>query len=264
MVNSMFNAERNILLIVEGADDEVNLFKKIIQCFPEISLSPENVLVYNTNLWVLNEDLEKEFGTNWYESEDIDFRIFCESRFPQIKGVKITDIFLVFDYERQDPKFDPAQLENLCRFFNDSVENGQLYINYPMIESYRHLNKKPLPDEDYKERKCKVSDIANYKFTVGSETKFHDYRKLDRALIQEIITHNLRKASFIMSEEYDLIDDKLFSFAHNMNYIEIAKKQNHLSKDNNGFIYVLCTCVLFVTDYNVELLTKPIENICPE
>ena len=58
--------------------------------------------------------------------------------------------------------------------------------------------------------------------------------------------------------------DELFSFARNINYIEIAKKQNCLSKDNNGFIYVLCTCVFFVTDYNVELLTKPIENICPE
>ena len=46
----MYNDGRNILLIVEGADDEVNLFKKIIQCFPEISLSPDNVLVYNTNL----------------------------------------------------------------------------------------------------------------------------------------------------------------------------------------------------------------------
>ena len=125
----MYNDGRNILLIVEGADDEVNLFKKIIQCFPEISLSPDNVLVYNTNLWVLNEDLEKEFGMNWYESEDIDFRIFCESRFPQIKGVKITDTFLVFDYERQDPKFDPAQLENLCRFFNDSVENAKELID---------------------------------------------------------------------------------------------------------------------------------------
>lgn len=256
----MYNEGRHILLIVEGANDEMNLFKKIIQCFPEICLTPDHILVYNTNLWVLNEDLEKEFGVNWYESDDIDFRLFCESKFPQIKGVKITDTFLVFDYERQDSKFNATQLKNLCKFFNNSVENGQLYINYPMIESYRHLNKKPLPDEGYKDRKCNVSDIMSYKATVGAETKFHDYRKYDRAFIQEIIKHNLKKASFLTTGEYDLDDDRLYSFACNINYIDIAEKQNQLSEDRSGFIFVLCTCVFFVTDYNAKLLTKPMEN----
>lgn len=254
MVSSMYNEGRNILLIVEGADDEVNLFKKIIQCFPEIKLEPENILVYNTNLWVLNEDLIKEFGENWHELEDIDFRVFCESKFPEIKGKKITDTFLVFDYERQDPRFDSTQLENLCSFFNDSVENGQLYINYPMIESYRHLNKKPLPDDDYKERKCNVSDIKQYKHTVGLETKFHDYRKFDRETIQSIIVHNLKKASFITSGIYEMDEEPLLSFARNISYIEIAQKQNGYSSTTSGFIFVLCTCVMFVSDYNTKLL----------
>ncbi len=256
MVSSMYNENRNILLIVEGADDEVNLFGKIIQCFPEIRLEPENIMVYNTNLWVLNNELTKEFGDFWYESEDIDFRLFCESKFSEIKGKKITDIFLVFDYERQDGNFEPTQLENMCKFFNDSVENGQLYINYPMIESYRHLNKKPLPDDDYKGRKCCVSDIKKYKQIVGSETKFHDYRKLNRMTIQEIIAHNLKKVSFITSGVYELNETKLKLVAQDINYVDIASIQNELSKDESGFVYVLCTCVLFVTDYNVELLTK--------
>lgn len=254
MVSSMFNEGRNILLIVEGADDEVNLFKKIIECFPEIKLEPENIFVYNTNLWILNEDLTKEFGENWYELDDIDFRVFCESKFPEIKGKKITDTFLVFDYERQDPHFDAAQLENLCMFFNDSVENGQLYINYPMIEAYRHLNKKPLPDENYKERKCNVSDIKQYKHTVGLETKFQDYRKLDRETIQSIIVHNLKKASFITSGIYEIDNDSLLYFARNVSYITIAQKQNEHSLTTSGFIFVLSTCVMFVTDYNANLL----------
>lgn len=252
----MYNEGRNILLIVEGAVDEVNLFKKIIQCFPEIRLEPDNIFVYNTNLWVLNEDLTKEFGENWHESNDIDFRVFCESKFPEIKGKKITDTFLVFDYERQEQKFNPTQLENMCEFFNDSVETGQLYINYPMIESYRHLNKKPLPDDDYKERKCSVSDIKQYKHTVGLETKFHDYKKLDRETIQAIIVHNLKKASFITTGIYEMDEEALLSFAQNMNYINIAQKQNEHSLTDAGFIFVLCTCVVFVTDYNANLLFK--------
>ena len=250
----MYNKERSILLIVEGRDDEVNLFKKIIQCFPEISLHPDNILVYNTNLWVLNSDLEKEFGADWYESEDIDFRIFCETRFPEIKGKKFTDTFLVFDYERQDSKFDAEKLENMCKFFNDSVDKGQLYINYPMIESYRHLNTKPLPDQDYKNRKCNVTDISKYKSTVGSETKFHDYRKFNRTLLQDIITHNFKKASFIISNKYELDNSELNLLAHNINQIDIAKQQNLFSKNSTGFIFVLCTCLFFITDYNTNLL----------
>ncbi len=255
----MYNEGRNILLIVEGADDEVNLFKKIIQCFPEIRLNPENILVYNTNLWVLNDELTNEFGSTWYESEDIDFRVFCEAKFPEIKGKKITDTFLVFDYERQDQRFNATQLECMCSFFNDSVENGQLYINYPMVESYRHFNKKPLPDDDYKERKCNVSDLKRYKATVGFETKFHDYRKFDREIIKGIITHNLKKISFIFSNVYDLDDSELLSIARNIDYLNIVKKQNKVSATQSGFVYVLCTCILFITDYNVELLRNSYE-----
>ena len=250
----MYSEGRNILLIVEGADDEVNLFKQIIRFFPEIRLKPDNVLVYNTNLWVLNEDLSKEFGSDWCASDEIDFRLFLESRFPEIKGKKITDTFLVFDYERQDHRFDAVQLIKMCEFFNDSVENGQLYINYPMVEAYRHLNKKPLPDDDYKDRKCNVSKIKKYKKTVGAETKFHDYRKLDRKTIQEIMVHNLKKSSYITDGIFDLDESSLLSVARTIDYIEIAKEQNKLSANKNGFIYVLCTCVLFVTDYNAKLL----------
>lgn len=254
MVSSMYNEGRNILLIVEGADDEVNLFKQVIQCFPEIKLSPENILVYNTNLWVLNDDLSREFGNEWYESEDIEFREFLEVKFPDIKGKKITDIFLVFDYERQDHRFDAEKLENMLKFFSDSVENGQLYINYPMVESYRHLNMKPLPDDSYRDRICNVSDICQYKETVGRETKFHDYRKLNRALFQDVIIHNIKKASHIVNSIYELNRVELENFAREIDYMKIAQKQNQISGKNDGFIYVLCTCVFFVSDYNVKLL----------
>lgn len=254
MVNSMYNESRNILLVVEGADDEVNLFGQIIKCFPEIKLSPENVLVYNTNLWVLNDDLTNEFGQNWYEYDDIEFRGFLEAKFPEIKGKKITDIFLVFDYERQDPRFNADTLENMSMFFNDSVENGQLYINYPMIESYRHLNEKPLPDDSYRDRICNVIDIEHYKETVGAETKFHDYRKYDRTLLQEVMIHNLKKMSYILNNKYDLDNTALIDFAKQIDYIATLKEQNKVSLSNAGFIYVLCTCALFVTDYNTKLL----------
>lgn len=250
----MYNKNRNIILLVEGADDEVKLFKKIIQCFPEIELSPDNILIYNTNLWVLNEELNNLFGSDWTISEDIDFREFLKAKYPEIKGQKITDIFLVFDYERQDNRFNPDRLEALCRFFNDSVENGQLYINYPMVEAYRHLNVKPLPDDTYKDRKCYLCDVMNYKRTVGQETKFHDCRKYDRETLKHIILHNLKKISYMSGGLYDIDKAQIGQMIGNIDYGNIAKCQNDLSSDENGFIYVLCTCVLFVAEYNKKLV----------
>ena len=61
----MQNNKRKILLLVEGKTSEVELFNKIIDCFPEIPVTKQDVLVYNTSLWALNNALTKEFGNEW-------------------------------------------------------------------------------------------------------------------------------------------------------------------------------------------------------
>lgn len=253
----MDNNKRNILLLVEGAKAEVKLFERITECFPEIKLTPDNIIVYQTNLWVLNRDLIKSFGKDWYFSDDIDFREYLKSKFPHIRHKKITDIFLVFDYERQDPLFDAQTLENMCEFFDDSVENGQLYINYPMIEAYKHLTSMPLPDENYKERKCSLGDLSNYKATVNNETKYQDLRKYDRALLQQIILHNIKKASYITENRYGLNMSDILDFCNRIDIKNITAVQNRSSLCADGFVYVLCTCVLFVCDYSRQLLFDP-------
>ena len=55
-------------------------------------------------------------------------------------------------------------------FFIDAADMGKLYINYPMIESYQHLQS--LPDNDYAERKIPVSlqPGRKYKALVKNET----------------------------------------------------------------------------------------------
>ena len=247
--------KRNIVLLVEGEKAEVKLFERIIECFPEIKLTKDDILVYNTNLWVLNQELSELFGNDWYLSDELDFRDFLVSKFPEVKHKKITDLFLVFDYERQDMKFNPDVLVNLCKFFNDSVENGLLYINYPMIESYKHINVATLPDQGFKDRRCDVSDIRNYKATVGKESKHQDLRKFNRELFQQVIRQNIQKISYIIGNDYDLSEDELMEFCENIDLVDVAVKQNCYSSLPSSFVYVLCTCVLFVSNYNRRLIT---------
>lgn len=256
MVSLMgIESNSNILLIVEGKRREVDLFKRILVCFPEIQLNTENIIVYNTNIWSLNNSLINNFGDDWY-LEEIDFLGYIKSLNPNLERKKITDIFLVFDYERQDPNFNNDVIEYMLRFFNNSTDNGQLYINYPMVEAYKHL-KKPLPDYDFLNRKCFCNDLKKYKEIVGNESCFSDLRKIERNDFCEFVIHNLCKASYIVTGSSELSEKEARTNWSKLNMFEILEKQNINSTDNeNGFVYILCTCLFFIPNYNSNLIFK--------
>lgn len=59
------------LLVVEGNHEKNKLFELIFRCFPEININLENVWIYGTNIYMLYEDIVKEYGVGW-TAEDID------------------------------------------------------------------------------------------------------------------------------------------------------------------------------------------------
>ena len=251
----MSNSNRNILLLVEGRKREVQLFKKMLEAFPEIGISPENIISFETNIWVLYGKLIKEFGQDWY-TQGIDFLTFLQN--PSIgmnlNGKAFSDIYLVFDYERQDSNFSDIGLEHMMSFFNNSTENGLLFINYPMVESYKHI--KDFPDYDYLTRKCNFADIKEYKKTVGEYSAFNHLTCLDSSFFKEVVKYNLCKCSLITKKisqsNYEMIYDNgqvrnitnelIYQIASEywfkMDYQEILKLQN---SNSNNYIYVLCT-----------------------
>ncbi len=147
------------LLIVEGNHEKNKLFWLILKCFPEINIDMNNVWIYGTNIYLLYEDIVKEYGENWAEqNEDVDLPfVISKKQTPNSRQSKddFTNIILVFDYERHDTNFSEQKILNMQTCFSDVTDKGQLYINYPMIESYQHL--KQLPDCDYLERKIPVT-----------------------------------------------------------------------------------------------------------
>lgn len=162
------------LLIVEGNHEKNKLFWLIFKCFHEINIDMNNVWIYGTNIYLLYEDIAKEYGTDWAEEEiDIDLPfVISKKQTPDSLKYKddFTNIVLVFDYERHDTNFSPKKILDLQSRFSDSTDMGKLYINYPMIESYEHL--KSLPDPNYSERKIPISlqPGKKYKALVRNET----------------------------------------------------------------------------------------------
>lgn len=62
---------RKNLLIVEGKHEKNQLFYLIFKCFPEIEINMDDIWIYGTNIYMLYEDIVKEYGEEW-EEEDID------------------------------------------------------------------------------------------------------------------------------------------------------------------------------------------------
>lgn len=265
-VSSMSRKKRrNILLIVEGEKAEVKLFTKIAECFPQMGYSRENIIVYKTNLWVLSGELKKYFGSDWYKQREIDMLGFirsCEKFKDQavkLEGKRITDIYLVFDYERQDIRFNAGDIENMQNFFCESTRNGMLYINYPMVEAYKHL-KKPLPDEDFIDRACKCSELSEYKEIVDSESGQNDLRRLNTEDFKKLVIHNLCKAACMTGEDASrqlkcISEEAAYKYHIRCDLFCILKKQLGCSASTEtGFVYVLATCLFFIPDYNPELI----------
>ena len=225
----------------------MQLFKKMLEAFPEIGISPENIISFETNIWVLYGKLIKEFGQDWY-TQGIDFLTFLQN--PSIgmnlNGKAFSDIYLVFDYERQDSNFSDIGLEHMMSFFNNSTENGLLFINYPMVESFYHL--KSLPDANYDERFASMDELRRkaYKQRVQNEKYAKNYQLCasNRKTCNIVIHQNIEKALYLT---HSLNNNSPF----NQSAI-LESELNWIASESK--VPVLCTCCFFIPEYQPALI----------
>ena len=155
------------LLLVEGNHEKEKLFFSLHKAFKELPIVMEDVWIYRTNIYVLIEHIKDEYGSDW---SDIDLPFIISKRIEKSEALSykddFTDIYLIFDYERQDPNFSVIDIEKMQEVFSDSTDMGKLYINYPMVESYMDYNS--IPDDDFENRLIKASlkKGSEYKNTV--------------------------------------------------------------------------------------------------
>ena len=142
----------NTLIVVEGNHEKNELFSLIARCYPELRIDPDNVWIYGTNIYRFYELIVKEYTKKWDEVDiDIPYLISSHNKMDTRWKTEFINIYLFFDYERQDPNFDYDNLKRLQEYFSDETDCGKLYVNYPMIEAYldfdcmdedKYINKK--------------------------------------------------------------------------------------------------------------------------
>lgn len=245
---------RSILFIVEGANDEPKFIRKLFKvCYRDIY----NTYSYKTSIHVLANHIEK-----YYPDFDDGFTDIlgilkeCESDPDelQILNNQYTDIFLIFDFDPQDQFANFGMIKRMLKYYTDSTNQGKLFINYPMMQSYKHFQS--LPDDDFKNRTVSVDQCQNYKYHIGQISSYTNVEAYNYATFVSLAVHHLRKANYILKGVYEELNQE--------NYLEVDStliydKQFSLLTESNQ-IFVLNTCIFIMIDFNPKHFFHSISN----
>lgn len=184
---------------------------------------------------------------------------------------QVAEIYLFFDCDLKkiDDK-NKITIEEQCNAIKELLEyfsdesNGKLYINYPMIESFRYF-KSVLPDLDYKDYTVDALIDGDFKNIAGQHSIFKNYKNLcfnksKSGFIQipqnqnhidviknnwKIINNlNIMKANYISNDSFSIpsVKDSISQKAIFYNQVEKYIKPN-------GVISILNSFSLFLFDY---------------
>ena len=235
-----------ILMIVEGAKTDVKLMTHLLDIYG-ISQNHE-IVSYNTNIYTLYREM---FADDDPDSMDI-LQILKAKENDYIKkrifDEIYSDILLIFDLDPQAPDFSADKILRMQNYFTESSDMGKLYLNYPMVESFYHMES--IPDNNYFNRCATIEELkkGEYKSRVNKENRNHDYTKfaINREECNIVIKQNIQKGFLITDAIYGLqLPDLNKILINQINSIETLKK-----------LFVLCTCVYYIAEYNPDFLSS--------
>lgn len=240
-----------ILFIVEGADKEKVLYKKLTSAMG-IKASFFSVCA---NIHMLYDGLKK---SNFLLNID-DFLLTLkgvseEDRKTIQEQKPFTYIYLIFDLDLQHYNISIAanikrgldDVGAMLDYFNDETDPtiGKMYINYPMIESYRDCI--DFFDESYREKKVYLYDIVKYKSIVGKRGNSTNISKYTIENFKSLTKMNLFKANYIVKNLFNA--GSYFEYLAGLNQEKIFNKQEKYII-NSKEVYVLHSGFFFMIDY---------------
>lgn len=237
-----------ILMLVEGAKTDVKLMQHLLNVY---GISDSHQIVsYNTNIYEL---YDRMFRDGQQEDRDL-LQVLKEKETNKEKRKvfddRYSDILLIFDLDPQDPNFSPEHISEMLLYFSESTDHGKLYLNYPMVESFYHM--RTIPDEGYNSYTAALKELKNhsYKTRVRNENRNHDYRKfaVNRKECSTVILQNINKAQWMTNMK----EDKILQLPDSSVILQIQLSE--IKRENR--VYVLCTCVFYIADYNPRLLNE--------
>ncbi len=233
-----------ILMIVEGAKTDVKLMTHLLDMY-SISRNHE-IVSYNTNIYTLYREM---FADG--DPDSMDILQILKSRESDQDKKKIfdevySDILLIFDLDPQAPDYSAEKINEMQQYFTESSDMGKLYLNYPMVEAFYHMEE--IPDSNYSDRTATLEELkkGGYKTRVNKENRNHDYTKfaVDRGECNIVIRQNIDKG-FLLTQADSTMQ------LPDLNKI-LLKQVDSLNTEQK--VWVLCTCAYYIADYNSKLI----------
>lgn len=232
-----------ILFICEGEETERKFCNLIIDRYFIDNKKPKEYVAFGANIYGLYDEMSKD--------RDLDIIELIREKAKLKKDMatyeKLTmggfdEVYLIFDYDFHAPQYSFEKILEMAEFFDNETENGKLYINYPMMESFKHF--KSIPDEDFNNYKISKEECLKYKKIVGDVSCIKHFNDITLPILGIMIKQVLDKYGFISKKKLNNYETYLNEFSQS-NLLHLQNKS--LSKD--GKIFVLNTSILWGLDY---------------
>lgn len=247
--------DKKILLLTEGEKLEKELFTHLYLLY---DIKNVQIIPYKTNIYNFYHRLLKDYGRDGEINFDvIDIPLFLNEYFGWEQGDLLnrddfSDILLVYDFDPHDSNYSPEKIIKLLNHFNESTDNGKLYINYPMIESFQHI--KSINDPSFFESMITLNDLTKryrgssyYKKEVKENTFISKIDEIDKMIMKQLIDmHNTKFKEIIKRNKPTNSIDEEKKF---IDFCDIQCKK----LDNSSEMWILNTSLLYMIDEYGEL-----------
>jgi len=246
--------EVKILVIVEGTRTEPKFFEQLA------SVYGVNARIYSvgTNIYLLYRKMQEyEFQC---DVKDALAELNVSKADKDILKETFTYTYLIFDCDahhtdipdKEKPletviKENFMRLQEMASYFTNETDPsiGKLYINYPMMESYKDCNL--FFDEDYKDRTVDICDFVRYK-SVIAQKKIANVRmdRYTRENFDDLTRMNVYKLNYIRRDLWNAVSYDTYMELSEAS--EIVALEEQLC-DATHQVQVLNTALFLLLDY---------------
>ena len=227
--------KKKLLMICEGKSER-ELLQAVLKYYP--IESGYEIYEYKTNLHIF-----AQFLFTRYLNDSIDDLNMIQV----LKDYRDDDILFIFDFDPQDPRYNIITLRKLFDMFSDSTNQGQLFINYPMVESALDFNSLPESDYNHKTYAKSLLKRNGYKNEVKMNSVIKEFKNIDDTNLYIILKHTYLKMVYLCQGSSN-------------DYKYLLEVENTLLCECDQ-ISILCTCLLFLRDYNEEKFMRILANV---
>lgn len=232
-----------ILFICEGAKTEKKFCNLIIDKYFIQNHKQKEYVAFGTNIYGLYDEMSSDAGLDIVELIKEKAKAKGDIyNYNKLNAGGFSEVYLIFDFDFQAPQYSDDKIKSMLQFFNNETENGKLYINYPMIESFKHF--KSLPDYEFNTYKVCKSECLTYKEYINDISKIVHFTDIDENILKIIVKQNLDKFYFIVGCK----NRDYFTYLTELSQEELLGCQLSLLHSCNS-IYVINTSLLWGIDY---------------